>query len=146
MNKLLLCALAAFLFLSTQESANAQAADGNLVHITKLKTVRPEGGNMMERDSLIAIYNNNVIKKNKFILSHREYAHYFTENSSDYLIIEEFKDFSSWEESVKTTEELEKAAWPDEAKFDAFMKEMNKYFENWHGDMLMHINPKLSKN
>lgn len=146
MKKLVLGAFAALILLSGLQTVSAQQSETNLVHITKLKSLRVENGSPRERDSLIAIYNENVIKKNKYILSHREYSHFFTGDSQDYLIVEEFKDFDSWKLSNEMMEELEKAAWPDEEKREAFMNAMNKYFENWHGDMLMNYNPKLSKN
>jgi hypothetical protein len=146
MKKIICIAIAGFLLSSAFNVCMAQDNPTNLVHITKLKLLRPDDGSMQERDSLIAIYNKNVIQKNEYILSHREYAHFFTDNSSDYMIVEEFKDFDSWQKSVDRNEELENAAWPDEAKRKAFMDAMNRYFENWHGDMLMSINPALSKN
>jgi hypothetical protein len=127
-------------------TAVAQTENLNLVHITKLKTQMPEDGSFAERDSLIAIYNANVVNKNDLILSHREYGHFFTADSQDYLVIEEYKDFSAWEEAVKKTEELIEAAWPDEGKRKAFMDSMDKYFKDWHGDMLMRTNSDLSKN
>jgi hypothetical protein len=42
-------------------------------------------------------------------------------------------------------DELEKQAWPDKKKRDEFFALIDKYFENWHGDELYRINPKLSK-
>lgn len=146
MKKIIVFALAGILLTSAFNQCIAQDNPTNLVHITKLKMIRLDDGSFQERDSLIAIYKKNVIDKNEYILSHREYAHFFTDNSSDYLIIEEFKDFDSWQNSVDRNEELENAAWPDEAKRKAFMDSMNRYFENWHGDMLMSTNPGLSKN
>lgn len=127
-------------------AAVAQTENLNLVHITKLKTQMPEDGSFAERDSLTAIFNANVVKKNDLILSHREYAHYFTSDSQDYLIIEEFEDFGSWEKAVEKNEELIEAAWPDEEKRKTFMDSMERYFKDWHGDMLMRTNSDLSKN
>lgn len=124
----------------------AQAPAPNLVNVTTLKTKWPEKGSLSARDSLVAIYNANVVAKNEKVLSHREYAHYFTSSSSDYMIVEEYKDMASMEEAFKISDELEKKAWPDAAQRKAFMDAMGAYFENWHGDALYHINAKLSKN
>ena len=142
----LFISILAISIIAFQYSALAQADNLLFVHITKLKAVIPEDGTFSERDSLIAIYNNNVIKKNDLILSHREYSHFFTDNNQDYLVIEEFKDFSSWEQAMEKNGELEEAAWPDEAKRKAFFDLLDKYFKDWHGDMLMRSNPDLSKN
>lgn len=122
----------------------AQAS--TLVNVTTLKTKWPEKGSASARDSLIAIYNDNVVKKNDKILSHREYAHYFTGSSQDYLIIQEYKDMASMEDAFEISTELEKKAWPDATQRKEFMDAMGSYFENWHGDGLYHSNPKLSKN
>jgi len=145
MKKLIIIAVVLFAIVTTQ-NAFAQMPETNLVHITKLKLKHPENGNPAERDSLISIYVKNVIMKNPHILSHREYAHFFTDDNRDYLIIEEFKDFDSWMKANDMMEELEKAAWPDEKKRKEFLDSMNRYFEDWHGDMLMRYNSKCSKN
>ena len=137
--------MAVIIILSTSTGLFAQATT-NLVNVTSLKTKWPEKGTASARDSLIAIYNDNVVKKNDKILSHREYAHYYTGNSQDYLIVEEYKDMASMEEAATISNDLEKKAWPDAMKRKEFMDAMGAYFENWHGDGLYHSNPKLNKN
>jgi hypothetical protein len=124
----------------------SQADMGHVVNVQSMKTKWPEKGTVAARDSLVAIYNTNVINKNTYILSHREYTHYFTGDNKDYLVVEEYADLAGMEAAFKMTTELENKAWPDEAKRKAFMDTMNAYFENWHGDALYHLNPKLSKN
>ncbi len=134
------------ILLTASSGTWAQTPTGNLVNVQYLKMKRPEKGTTSARDSLIAIYNDNVIKKNDKILSHREYVHYFTSSSKDYVIIEEYKDMASMEEAFTMSTELEKKAWPDEMKRKAFMDAMGSYFEDWHSDALYHLNVKLSKN
>lgn len=146
MKKLLTIIAVSAICLAANTGAMAQPENTNFVHVSKLKILWPEGGSAKERDSLIAIYNDNVIKKNTYILSHREYTHFFTADSKDYMVIEEFKNFAAWEASNKMFEELEKAAWPDEKKRKEFFAMMDKYFEKWHGDALYTTNPKLNKN
>jgi hypothetical protein len=138
--------LAATIFVLASSGLSAQAMDGHIVNIQSLKTKWPEKGSAGARDSLIAIYNDNVVKKNDYILSHHEYAHYFTGSSQDYLVTEEYKDLAGMEAAFKMSDELEKKAWPDATKRKAFMDAMGAYFENWHGDALYHMNAKLSKN
>lgn len=124
----------------------AQRPMDHVVNVTTLKTIWPEKGSLSERDSLVGIYNALVINKNEFILSHREYRHYYTSSSSDYMIVEEYADLAAMEKAGARIGELEKLAWPDEAQRTAFMDKMNSYFENWHGDAIYSLNPKLSKN
>lgn len=136
----------AAIVLAVSTGANAQASTSNLVNITSLKTKWSEKGTASARDSLIAIYNANVVNKNTYILSHREYAHYFTGNNTDYVVVEEYKDMAGMEAAFTMNTDLEKKAWPEAAKRKEFMDAMGAYFENWHGDALYHLNPKLSKN
>ena len=138
--------LIAVITLLSIETLSAQNTSGNVVNVQQLRTKMPENGSATQRDSLILIYNQNVVNKNEHILSHREYAHFFTGSNHDYLVIEEYKDLAGMEASFLRTTELEKLAWPDEMKRKAFLDAMNRYFEDWHGDGLYRINAKLSKN
>jgi len=124
----------------------AQMPAGNVVGVTYLKMKSVEGGSWAKRDSLLAIYNTNVTNKNEYVLSHREYRHFYTANSTDYMIIEEYKDLASMEKAGDMTTQLEEKAWPDKMKRQEFLDAMNAYFENWHGDGLFTTNTKLSKN
>lgn len=137
--------MAVFTLLSI-ETLSAQNASGNVVNVQQLRTKMPENGSATQRDSLVLIYNQNVVNKNEHVLSHREYTHFFTGNNYDYIVIEEYKDLAGMEASFLRTTELEKMAWPDEMKRKAFLNDMGRYFEDWHGDGLYRINAKLSKN
>ena len=124
----------------------SQAPTGNVVNVQTHKMKRPENGSVEARDSLLAIYFNMVVKKNEFILSHREYRHMFTASNNDYLVITEYKDLASMEKAFERTDALEKEAWPDEAKAKAYFDALGAYFENWHGDALYTTNEALNKN
>jgi len=124
----------------------AQAPTGNVAGFTYLKMKHVEGGTPAKRDSLIAIYNANVTNKNEYVLSHHEYRHFYTGSSTEYVVIEEYKDMASMEKASEMTTQLEEKAWPDKMKREAFMNSMNAYFENWHGDGIFSSNTKLSKN
>ena len=136
--------LLVMLFATTE--GFTQANIGNVVNVTTLRMKYVEGGSAAKRDSIIAIYNEKVTKKNEYVLSHREYRHFYTPDNTDYFIMEEYKDMASMEKAATKYEELEKLAWPDEAQRKAFLAGMNAYFEMWHGDAIYSTNPKLSKN
>ncbi|MFI5218977.1 MAG: hypothetical protein ACHQNT_05755 [Bacteroidia bacterium] len=135
----------AILFMYADTSAQPGTENYTTVNVQMLKTKWPEKGTLKSRDSLVAIYNDNVIKKNEYIMNHREYSHWFTANNKDYMVIEEYKNFDAMEKSFEMNTELEKKAWPDEKKRKEFMDAMNAYFEDWHGDALYRSNPVLSK-
>ena len=126
--------------------ASGQNNSQTVVNVQYLKLKFTENGSPEERDSLVAIYNDNVVKKNEHILSHREYYHFFTGDNQDYMVIEEYKDLAGMEASFLRTTELEKMAWPDEKKRKEFFKNLDVYFERWHGDALYHTNHRLDKN
>jgi|GEM_PF-3837670 len=147
MKKLLISAVMVIvIMLCTSPEIWAQAPTGNVAGFTYLKMKHVDGGSPVKRDSLIAIYNANVTNKNEYILSHHEYRHFYTANSTDYVIVEEYKDLASMEKANEMTAQLEDKAWPDKMKKQAFLDAMNAYFENWHGDGIFTTNPKLSKN
>ncbi len=133
------------LFMYGNTFAQPGTENYTLLNVQTLKTKWPDKGTLKERDSLVAIYNNNVVKKNEFVLSHRELAHWFTADNKDYLVIEEYKNYETLEKAFALNDELEKKAWPDEKVRKAFMDKMGGYFENWHGDALYRSNPALSK-
>lgn len=124
----------------------SQAPVGNVAAFSYLKMKTVEDGSGAKRDSLIAIFNANVTNKNEYILSHREYRHFYTANSTDYIVVEEYKDLSSMEKAGEMNDQLIEKAWPDKTKRKEFMDAMNAYFENWHGDGIFTTNTKLSKN
>jgi len=146
MKKVFLAMAIVMAMLLTSQVVQAQAPTGNIANVTQLKQKWPEKGSRTTRDSLIAIYNDMVIRKNEYILSHREYSHFYTPSNQDYFIVEEYKDMAAMEKANDMNTELEKKGWPDEAKRKAFMEAMGAYFENWHGDAIYSTNPKLSKN
>ena len=137
--------MSAFIMLAAGQSF-AQDANSHVVNIQKIRVKWPENGTATERDSLVAIYNANVINKNEHILSHREYAHFFTGDNRDYVVIQEYKDLVGMEASFLRTTELENKAWPDEMKRKEFFNKLDSYFETWHADGLYHTNTRLSKN
>ncbi len=137
--------LAIAIIIGSEASAQPGTENFTVVNVQSLKTKWPEKGSPRERDSLIAIYNANVVGKNQYVLSHRELQHWFTGSNKDYLIIEEYKDFDSMTKAFETYDDLEKKAWPDETKRKDFLEKMGSYFEDWHGDALYRMNPKLSK-
>ena len=145
MKKTLAFLIVAIFLLKMEASAQAGTENFTVVNVQMMKTKWPENGSARERDSLIAIYTENVIRKNQYVLSHRELQHWFTASNKDYIIIEEYKDFDSMTKAFEMYDELEKKAWPDEAKRKGFMDKMTSYFEDWHGDALYRVNPSLSK-
>ena len=69
----------------------AQDADKPNTVTAVTLTINPEAdGSIAEFDSLTALYDANVISKNKFIKSEIRLGHYYGSKSGEYIIITEF--------------------------------------------------------
>ncbi|MFD0834336.1 hypothetical protein ACFQ0I_01060 [Mariniflexile aquimaris] len=79
-------------------------------------------------------YHEKVTMKNEFIMGASSYLHNMTADNTEFLTVQ---TFASWEDIGKfgkRNNELIMAAWPDETKRKAFMKNLNSYYSNEHSD------------
>jgi hypothetical protein len=127
--------LPSFAFGQDDDSANA-------VYVTKLKASFPEDGTMAEYDSLKTLFMENVINKNKYIVSEMRLAHWFTPDVRDYFIITEYKNLDDFEKAGDENNRLAKEWLKDDDERKAFFKAFNRYFENWHGDYIYRLDAK----
>ena len=101
---------------------------------TTYERVFPEGGSQAELDSLGHFFNENAIKKNEFILSEQVLRHAWGHNSTDFVVIQEFKNWADIEKSGNRNVELIKEAIPDDKERQKYYMEFGKYFGNKHSD------------
>jgi hypothetical protein len=123
--------------------ASAQS-DTHIYTATTFKIAMPSGGSEAERDSLVAEYLEWVVKKNDKVLSAKNYRHSWGSNSSDWLVISEFKSMADLAASEKIDDELMKKHWPDEKKRREFNRRFFSYFPN-HSDEIYSGDPKFDK-
>jgi len=86
-----------------------------------------------ELGGLLKEYFDKVTSKNEFILHQWNMNHHYTDDSREFLTINEY---ANWDDIVKAADhnaELEKIAWPDEKKLGEFMKKMASFF-TYHKD------------
>lgn len=79
-------------------------------------------------------YHEKVTMKNEYIMGASFYLHNMTADNTEFLTVQ---NFASWEDIGKFGErsaELEKEAWPDEAKRKAFLKNLGSYYAKEHSD------------
>lgn len=96
----------------------------------------PEGGSNAEFDSLMALSEENIIKKNKYIKSQMVVAHYYGSNSEDMLIIRELNG-SGLDIILKAAEEQGRLfrEWkPKKEDREAWGKTTGKYYKGEHSD------------
>ncbi len=99
-----LCVLFIFfsiLFLSESAFAQRMEGLGNVFVVNKQQFSFADDGSNAELDSLIKVYNENVIKKNEYIVSHKILVHCYGNDNRDYINVTEVK---SWEDVLKVAE------------------------------------------
>ena len=105
-----------------------------------------EGATISERDSIFALVDENVVKKNKFIKSLMRYQHFYGANSEDFIFLYEFNG-SGLEIILKSSEEATRLAkeWKkDKEERDAFYALFDKYFKSGHSDEIYTLITKVS--
>lgn len=111
----------------------AQEENPHIFVMTTWESLNPEGGSQAEFDSLGIFYRENVVEKNEFILGEQVMWHYYGNNSSDFVVIHEYKNWADIEKANNRNQELMKEAIPDNEKRQEFWKVFGKYFGN-HSD------------
>ncbi len=111
----------------------AQEEAPNIFEITTWEAVNPEGGSNAERDSLLAIFTENAVNKNEFIVKQTVMTHMYGSNSSDYVVITEHKSFGDMEKAQSRNNELMREFMPDDEARAEFFSAIFKYFGS-HSD------------
>jgi len=105
----------------------AQEEEPHVFTIVTWESVSPESGSNAERDSLAAIWVENTVNKNEFILNQTLMTHMYGSNSSDFLVITEYKNFADIEKAQNRNFELIEEFMPDNEKRAAFWKAFTSY-------------------
>ena len=111
----------------------AQEEEAHVYTVVTFELLNPEDGSDAEYDSLGTFWTENVVKKNEFIVNQILMSHLWGSNSSDFVIINEFKNFADIEKAQKRNSELIVEAIPDKEERAEFWKTFSKYFGN-HSD------------
>ena len=111
----------------------AQEEAPHIFEVTTWEAVNPEGGSDAERDSLMAMWIENAINKNEFIVNQTIMTHLYGSNSSDYVVITEHKSFSDMEKAQSRNIELFREFMPDDEARAEFFSAVFKYFGS-HSD------------
>ncbi|MFV8326964.1 hypothetical protein [Flavobacterium sp. ZS1P14] len=79
-------------------------------------------------------YFDKVTSKNDLIIGSEILNHYFTENSSEVLLVSVFKTWEDIEKANDVSDELIKKGWPDEKIRKDFFDKYNTYYSKMHSD------------
>lgn len=136
--KQLFSTLTAMLLLfctSTISSQDDTSKDQEFMTVTTNHwNMNKEDFKMSEWKAAAKEYFEKVTMKNEYIMGASMYLHNMTGDNTEFIAVH---NFASWEDIGKfgaRSSELEKEAWPDEAKRKAFLKNLASYFANEHSD------------
>jgi len=133
-------------FLSISDKLYAQDnPDRHIFTITKYKWRKNIDAKSTMLDSLNKLEYENVINKNKYIVSRREMSHMMTEDSQDYLVLTEFKSIEDWDKSSEENTKLRKKWLKTDEKIKEFYDNYRLFFERWHGDYMYSEMPNTGK-
>jgi hypothetical protein len=127
---------------------NTKTLTATTEHVYYVRTRRrayPENGKAEDFTERMNQYTQNVTLKNSLLKGYYPSRHQWGADSRDYVEAFVFASLSDMEKAVEEDEKLAKAHWPDEVKRKEFLKELNKYFEPWHGDAVYKHVPELRK-
>ena len=79
-------------------------------------------------------YFDKVTSKNDLIIGSEILTHYYTENSSEVILVNVYKTWEDIEKAQTITDDLVKKAWPDEKARTAFFDKQNSYYIPIHSD------------
>ena len=82
------------------ETILAQNEQGNVVIMNFSKFKFPDEVSVPEFDSLTYLYNVNVFERNEYILNYKVLRHWWGNNTKDFIVIYEVKD---WEDVIKAS-------------------------------------------
>ena len=125
----------------------AQDKDGpnTVLCVTNTRDYK-EGNTLAELDSIATLWNDNVIKKNKYIIMQFVVTHYYGANSGDFLVITEYNGsgLAIIEEARKETNKIYKEWMKDAEDRKAFNALFTKYFKPYHSDEIYALFSKVS--
>jgi hypothetical protein len=79
-------------------------------------------------------YLEKVTRKNEYVMAASYYMHLYTENSTESKYVQTYASWADIEKAQKRNTELEKLAWPDEAKRNAFLNNRQSFYIDFHSD------------
>jgi len=88
-------------------------------------------------------YLNKVIQKNEFILQRDVLIHYMTEDNTEVLFIQKYKNWDDIEKAEKRNKELENETWDDTMKRLIYFDYFDQYFDKNQSDEIFITSPGL---
>jgi len=90
-------------------------------------------------------YLNTVIKKNEFILQRHVLTHYMTEDNTEVLFIQMYKNWEDMQKAERRSKELEKKGWVDGKKREHYFDYLEQYFDKNQSDQIFMTIPGIKE-
>lgn len=105
-----------------------------------------DGASVAERDSIFALADKNIFKKNKYIKMMMRVRHFYGANSEDFIFITEYNGsgLDIIEKAVEETTRLYKEWMKDAKDRKAFNALFGKYFKGGHSDEIYTLFTKIT--
>ena len=133
------------LSMSNLTTVKAQAPASHIFHVGTFYMVPGmDSIARAERNATLKEYHDKVTMKNEFVLHSWTMQHLFSEDSREYVIINEYASWADIDKAAARDAELEKKAWPNEKQRMALTKKLDSYFTG-HKDAVYSGFPNLTK-
>lgn len=139
-------AVAALLFsLSFVSSAQTQIPSPRIYHVATFYVVQGlDSIARAGRSAILKEYHDKVTMKNELILRSWSMGHYFSEDSREFVTINEYANWNDLDKAATRDDELAKKAWPNSKQRMDFMNKLDSYFTG-HKDAIYTGLPNLTK-
>ena len=119
----LLCSLSFVSFAQTQSPAP------RIYHVTTFYVGQGlDSIGSAQRAAVVKEYHDKVTMKNELILRSWSMVHYFSDDSREFVTINEYANWNDIDKAATRDEELAKKAWPNSKQRSDFMNKLNSYF------------------
>ncbi len=131
----------AFVCILAYQATSAQQADPMVLLVTKLhwkgdmSAAAREDYMKTEKE-----YFDKVVLKNEHILGANLLTHYFSDDNTEVVYVQLFKNWDAMKLSDARNSALSEAAWPEVAARRAFFDKRRSFFETHHSDEIYSVN------
>ena len=133
-SRLLVAVIFTLLLGSSLLSAQEKQPQRYLTVTTMHWNMDMEDFSMKEWKAVEKEFTDKVTAKNEYILATNYATHFMTADNTEVIYVQLFNSWEDIDKSGKRNGELIKAAWPDEAKREAFLKKRDSYYDVYHSD------------
>ena len=86
-----------------------------------------ENGDWKEREKLFDEHRKKMVSRDNLLISSNILYHYLSGNSSEVVVLDEWKNLMEADKSIKSTAERRKKGWPDEKERKTFQDKHRAY-------------------